>query len=203
MAEHEIQIQGETFRLSPPYEEGHVLNAAEASQLNQTWAEGVGNNLRKKIKEAKEAGSFDAAAFQAQLDAYAEKYQFGVRQGGGGGGVVAIRSRPRPSRSPSIGSRRPSRRPARTSRITPRRFSARTPRSSSPATRTSWRWLASASKRTGRSPPSPSTTSCPGWCPRRRRKLPPPKPRKHQQGGEGHEAALPSFVPENLPGSAR
>jgi hypothetical protein len=87
MAEHEIQIQGETFRLSPPYEEGHVLNAAEASQLNQTWAEGVGNNLRKKIKEAKEAGSFDAAAFQAQLDAYAQNYQFGVRQGGGGGGT--------------------------------------------------------------------------------------------------------------------
>jgi hypothetical protein len=87
MAEtHTIQIQGENFTFAPPYAEGHVLNGAEANQLNQVYGENMRNNFAKKVKEAKEAGSFDLATFQAQFDKYADKYEFGARVGGGGGG---------------------------------------------------------------------------------------------------------------------
>lgn len=82
---HSIVIQGKEFTVNPPYAAGHVLNEAEASQLNQTWAENIGNNFRKKIKEAVEAGSFDQSVFQTQLDEYANEYEMGVRRASGGG----------------------------------------------------------------------------------------------------------------------
>jgi hypothetical protein len=78
-------ISGETFSAFHPYAEGHVLTANEAASLNQTFTENVRNNFAKTVKEAKEAGSFDADAIQASLDAYMHEYEFGVRRGGGGG----------------------------------------------------------------------------------------------------------------------
>lgn len=80
----EITIAGETFSVPQPYAEGHVLTANEAGALNQVFAENVRNNLASKVKEAKEAGAFDALEFQATVDAYTSSYEFGVRSGGGG-----------------------------------------------------------------------------------------------------------------------
>jgi hypothetical protein len=81
-----ITIAGKTFQVPLRYEEGHAINAAEARALNQTFMENLGNNLRKKLKEAIEAGSFDQDAFQAKLEEMAEGYEFFGRSGGGGGG---------------------------------------------------------------------------------------------------------------------
>lgn len=81
-----ITIAGKTFQVPLRYEEGHAINAAEARALNQTFMENLGNNIRKKVKDAIEAGSFDQEAFQDQLEAMAEKYEFFGRSGGGGGG---------------------------------------------------------------------------------------------------------------------
>jgi hypothetical protein len=81
----EVTIAGEVFKIDTPYVEGHPLTAGEASQLNQVRHENLRNNFAKKVKDAKEAGTFDLAAFQTQLDELAAKYEFGVRTGGGGG----------------------------------------------------------------------------------------------------------------------
>ena len=80
----QITIAGETFSAPMRYEEGHELTAGEAAALNQTYHENLRNNFAKKVKDAKEAGSFDLAAFQGEFDTYAEAYQFGLRVGGGG-----------------------------------------------------------------------------------------------------------------------
>jgi hypothetical protein len=76
-------IAGESFNVPLPYAVGHALTEGEANALNQTWAENIRNNLAGKIKEAKEAGSFDAEVFQGTVDDYADGYEFGVRTGGG------------------------------------------------------------------------------------------------------------------------
>jgi hypothetical protein len=80
----DVTIAGEVFKIDTPYAEGHTCTAGEASALNQTRQENLRNNFAKKVKDAKEAGTFDLAAFQTQLDEYAAQYEFGVRQGGGG-----------------------------------------------------------------------------------------------------------------------
>lgn len=80
----QITIAESLFNVPVRYEEGHELTAGEASALNQTYHENIRNNLAKKVKEAKEAGTFDVAAFQATVDAYAAEYQFGVRTAGTG-----------------------------------------------------------------------------------------------------------------------
>ena len=79
----EITIAGETFSVPQPYSAGDVLNANEASALNQTYAENIRNNLASKVKEQKEAGSFEHDVFQGQVDDYVSGYEFGVRTGGG------------------------------------------------------------------------------------------------------------------------
>lgn len=82
----QITIAGHSFNVPVRYEEGHELSAGEASALNQTYHENLRNNFAKKVKEASEAaaGAPDLASLQAELDAYAQEYQFGVRSGGGG-----------------------------------------------------------------------------------------------------------------------
>jgi hypothetical protein len=80
----QITVAGKVFNAPIRYEEGHELTAGEASALNQTFHENLRNNFAKRVKEADEAGAFDEAAMQAEFDAYAEQYQFGVRSGGGG-----------------------------------------------------------------------------------------------------------------------
>jgi hypothetical protein len=86
MAVDTITIAGKTFNVPLRYEAGHEINAAEARALNQTFMENLGNNIRRKVKEAIEAGSFDQDAFQAQLEQAAASYEFFGRTGGGGGG---------------------------------------------------------------------------------------------------------------------
>jgi hypothetical protein len=87
-------IAGESFTISQPYLEGHVLTAAEAKTLNQVRSENIGNNMRTQVKEAleaKEAGDsskYDAlAAAVAQYDA---EYTFAM----GGSGVSTRRLDP-------------------------------------------------------------------------------------------------------------
>ena len=75
----EITVQGQELTIEVPYEEGHTLTAAEASQLNQVYAENIGNNFRAKVKEMLEAGS-NLEDIQIALDAYADVYEFGARQ---------------------------------------------------------------------------------------------------------------------------
>jgi hypothetical protein len=79
----QITIAGHSFNVPLRYEEGHELTAGEAGALNQTYHENLRNNFAKKVKDA--GGSPDLAALQAELNKYAEEYQFGVRVGGGGG----------------------------------------------------------------------------------------------------------------------
>lgn len=78
----QITIAGQVFNVPVRYEEGHELNAGEASALNQTYHENLRNNFASRVKEGMEAGK-DVATLQAELDSYAEGYQFGVRTGGG------------------------------------------------------------------------------------------------------------------------
>jgi hypothetical protein len=82
----EITVAGQTFKAPQPYTAGHVLNANEASALNQTYAENLRNNFAGKVKEAQEAGTFDLEVFQGRFDDYAGEYEFGVRTGGGRSG---------------------------------------------------------------------------------------------------------------------
>lgn len=86
MTTDSITIAGKTFQVPLRYEEGHAINAAEARALNQTFMENLGNNIRKKVKDAIEAGSFNQEAFQAKLEEMADGYEFFGRSGGGGGG---------------------------------------------------------------------------------------------------------------------
>lgn len=78
----QITISGHSFNVPVRYEEGHELTAGEASALNQTYHENLRNNFSKKVKDA--GASADLAALQAELDTYANDYQFGVRTSGGG-----------------------------------------------------------------------------------------------------------------------
>lgn len=78
----QITIASHSFTVPVRYEEGHELTAGEASALNQTYHENLRNNFAKKVKDA--GDSPDLAALQAELDAYAAEYQFGVRAAGVG-----------------------------------------------------------------------------------------------------------------------
>ena len=85
METEQITVAGNIFSAPVRYEEGHELTAGEASALNQTFHENLRNNFAKKVRDAVEAGTFDLSTAQAEFDAYANAYQFGVRTGGGGG----------------------------------------------------------------------------------------------------------------------
>lgn len=92
MAKEQITIAGQAFLVPNPYEVGHVVTAGEADALNQTFHENVRNNLATKIKEGVEAGK-SAEDLQALVNEYSEKYEFGVRTGGGGRSSDPVRSR--------------------------------------------------------------------------------------------------------------
>lgn len=72
----QITIAGSAFNVPVRYEEGHELTAGEASALNQTYHENIRNNLAKKAKEG--------TLTQADVDSYADSYQFGIRAAGTG-----------------------------------------------------------------------------------------------------------------------
>lgn len=76
LAEHprvEFTIGGRIFQVPEPFAEGHTLTEGQADALNQVLRENVRNNLAKKEDLT-----------QADIDDYVEKYEFGVRTGGGG-----------------------------------------------------------------------------------------------------------------------
>lgn len=85
----DVTIAGQTFSLSNPYEEGHVVSAGEASQLNQVRHENIRNNFAAKVKKAVEDGTLNVEGLQAELDSYDSTYQMGVRTRSGGTGRVA------------------------------------------------------------------------------------------------------------------
>lgn len=85
-------IDGESFTISQPYEEGHVLTAAEAKALNQTRSENIGNNLRELVKAAKakrdattDADPTDFNSLAETVAKYDTEYTFAL----GGGGTSA------------------------------------------------------------------------------------------------------------------
>ena len=78
-----LVIQGETFEVTLPYAEGHVLTEVEARVLNQNRCENIRNSQAKAIKEAKENGKFDLKAVVERVAAYDAAYTFAA-----GGGAV-------------------------------------------------------------------------------------------------------------------
>lgn len=77
------KVQGVDLQFPAPYAAGHALTENEASALNGLLGENIRNNLAKRVQEAvdkaKEAGTpLDVAALQAELDKYAEGYEFGT-----------------------------------------------------------------------------------------------------------------------------
>lgn len=92
----QVTIAGVQLEIKAPYAEGHALNAAEASVLNQTFLENVRNNAAGKIKAAKAKAEAAGATFSVDapiggegedaaktlrqvIEDYANTYQFGVR----------------------------------------------------------------------------------------------------------------------------
>lgn len=74
-----ITISGKPFNVPLRYELGHTLDSeGEVNALNQTFHEAIRNNLASKFDE-----NLDDLT-QTVVDDYAEKYEFGVRTGGGG-----------------------------------------------------------------------------------------------------------------------
>jgi hypothetical protein len=82
----EISIHEQTFSVSAPYAEGHVITALEAKALNQTRAENIANNFRKRIKaaldnaevEPKPEGYETLDAVRAALTKYDTEYTFSM-----------------------------------------------------------------------------------------------------------------------------
>lgn len=92
----QVTISGEQFEIDAPYKEGHSINAAEASTLNQTFLENIRNNVAAKIKAAKTQAEKDGATFSLDtpiggegesatktlrqiVQEYADSYEFGIR----------------------------------------------------------------------------------------------------------------------------
>ena len=82
----QVTIQGHLFNVEDRYSEGHELSENEAAALNQTLHENFRNNFAKKVEEklnGRESLEEDEITeLQAELDDYAESYEFGIRGGG-------------------------------------------------------------------------------------------------------------------------
>lgn len=84
-----ITVQDHVVDVPQPFVEGHQCTDADASTLNQTYAENVRNNTAKKISEFEEKAKAEgkseaeiASGVQEIVDEYVMQYDFGVRQGG-------------------------------------------------------------------------------------------------------------------------
>ena len=77
MTTRTLTVLGIEAEIKVPYAEGHALNAQEAGVLNQCFAENVGNNMRREVKEAKDTET-DAAAIVKTIQEYATRYHFGM-----------------------------------------------------------------------------------------------------------------------------
>jgi predicted exporter len=75
MTTKEKIINGLTFQVAQPFTEGHVLTAVEAKTLNQVRSENIGNNMRKAVVAAQEAGKSEDE-IRALVAAYDAEYTF-------------------------------------------------------------------------------------------------------------------------------
>ena len=75
----EVIIQGRTFNAPAPYAEGHTINAAEASALNNVLKENLRNNFAGLMKRAAEEEE-PRILNQHDFDSYASDYNFGARR---------------------------------------------------------------------------------------------------------------------------
>lgn len=102
-----LTIQGLEFEVEAPYKEGDVIDANEASALNQTFVENIRNNFAATIKAAKAEicktngwvtkdgdkevpdlervsnDALDMDEINASFVKYVESYEFGTRRVGG------------------------------------------------------------------------------------------------------------------------
>lgn len=90
-----ITVAGASLSLAPKYAEGDTITALEAKALNQTRAENIGNNLRKRIaalgtqievegKKVLQYAEDALASAQVMIEEAAASYQFNVRKVGSG-----------------------------------------------------------------------------------------------------------------------
>lgn len=86
----QITIAGHRFEINaPPFVAGAIeLTEGMAHTLNQTRAENLRNNFASRVKNtlngAEDLTEDQKASLQTAFDAYADKYEFGVRQPGTG-----------------------------------------------------------------------------------------------------------------------
>lgn len=73
----QVRINGKVFLAPIPYGEGHVLSAAEADVLNQTYRENLRNNFAGAMRRAAEKDGRELV--QADFDAYVAEYSFEAR----------------------------------------------------------------------------------------------------------------------------
>jgi len=85
-----ISVLDYSATIYPPFVAGHVLNENEASQINQTWVEAIGNNTRAKVKVLLADDNFKAlsedeqkAAVAKLIEDYAAEFEFGMAGKGG------------------------------------------------------------------------------------------------------------------------
>jgi hypothetical protein len=79
-----VIISGQSFELASPYNEGHVLTAAEANAMNQLRHENIRNNVAKAVKEAYELDTEEAIiAVLEKVAAYDAEYAFRISGTGG------------------------------------------------------------------------------------------------------------------------
>ena len=84
----QITIKGQIFDIAddPMIAVGAPLTEGMASSLQQTRRENIRNNMAKKVEEAlngsEELPKDKFAQLEATIQAYADKYEFGVRQAG-------------------------------------------------------------------------------------------------------------------------
>jgi hypothetical protein len=71
-----ISIHGQEVTISAPYAEGQTITEAEAKALNQTRAENVANNFRKRVKAALDGGKETLAEVIAAIASYDASYIF-------------------------------------------------------------------------------------------------------------------------------
>lgn len=81
-----IIIQGRTFTAKQPYDEGHVLTAAEARALNQVRLENLRNNFANVVKAVNEnkEGNIGEHGLLAAFEKYDAEYSFAMPGQGGG-----------------------------------------------------------------------------------------------------------------------
>ena len=75
-----MSVAEHSFELPDLYAEGHTITAVEANALNQLRRENIRNNLRARVKSAKESDTSDAD-INKMIEDYASSYEFNMASG--------------------------------------------------------------------------------------------------------------------------